>query len=45
MVTGKESLNNTIDYDKVHKIIALRREQSLNVLINELKGIEKWLEG
>lgn len=41
MVTGEELLNNTIDYDKVHKIIGLRREQSLSVLIDELKGLEK----
>lgn len=41
MVTGEELLNNTIDYDKVHQIIALRRKQSLSVLIDELKGLKK----
>lgn len=41
MVTGEELLNNTIDYDKVHKIIGIRREQSLSVLIDEMKGLEK----
>lgn len=41
MVTGEELLNNAIDYDRVHKIIALRRKQSLSVLIDELKGLEK----
>lgn len=41
MVTGEELLNNAIDYDRVHKIITLRRKQSLSVLIDELKGLEK----
>ena len=40
MITGEELLNNIIDYDEVHKIIGLRREQSLGVLIDELKGLE-----
>lgn len=40
MITGKELLNNVIDYDEVHKIIGFRREQSLGVLIDELKGLE-----
>ena len=40
MITGEELLNNIIDYDEVHKIIGLRREQSLGVLIDEVKGLE-----
>ena len=41
MVTGEELLNNAIDYDRVHKIITLRRKQSLSVLIDELTGLEQ----
>ena len=40
MITGEELLNNIVDYDEVHKIIGLKREQSLGVLIDELKGLE-----
>ena len=40
MITGEELLNKIVDYDEVHKIIGLKREQSLGVLIDELKGLE-----